>query len=95
MRAGAHGVSKCWVGKSVGRFRQGGYEALEPRSRAPQRIPHRTAPELEDQIVALRKQLTALAVEAGAATIHYHLGVAHEQVPSVSTIWRVLAGEAS
>jgi transposase InsO family protein len=88
--ARAHGVSKSWVAKTVGRFREGGYEALEPRSRAPKVIPHRTPPELEDEIVALRKQLADLGVDAGAATIHYHLLLAHEQVPSVSTIWRVL-----
>lgn len=34
----ADGVSKSWVGKTVGRFRQGGYEALEPRSHAPHSI---------------------------------------------------------
>jgi len=88
--ARAHGVSKSWVGKVVGRFRNGGYEAIEPRSKAPRRVPHRTPPELEDEIVALRKELTDLGVDAGAATIAYHLGLRHERVPSVSTIWRVL-----
>jgi len=29
-------------------------------------------------------------VDAGAATIHYHLSKRHQAVPSVSTIWRVL-----
>jgi transposase InsO family protein len=88
--ARAHGVSKSWVGKVVGRFREGGYEAIEPRSRAPKRIPHRTPEELEDEIVALRKELAELGLDAGAQTIHYHLGIRHDQVPSVSTIWRVL-----
>jgi len=88
--AQAHGVSKSWVGKVVGRFREGGYDAIEPRSRAPERIPHRTPDELEDEIVALRKELGDLGFDAGAQTIHYHLGIRHEQVPSVSTIWRVL-----
>jgi len=88
--ARAHGVSKSWVGKLVGRFRAGGYEAIEPRSRAPKRIPHRTPDGLEDEIVALRKELTELGVDAGAQTIHYHLVLRHERVPSVSTIWRVL-----
>jgi transposase InsO family protein len=88
--AWAHGVSKSWVGKVVGRFRNGGYEAIGPRSKAPRRVPHRTLPELEDEIVALRKELTDLGVDAGAATIAYHLGLRHERVPSVSTIWRVL-----
>jgi len=88
--ARAHGVSKSWVGKVVGRFRDGGYEAIGPRSRAPKRIPHRTPAALEDEIVALRKELTDLGVDAGAATIAYHLGLGRERVPSVSTIWRVL-----
>jgi transposase InsO family protein len=88
--ARAHGMSKSWVAKLVGRFRCGGYEAIEPRSRAPKRVPHRTAPELEEEVVALRKELTDLGVDAGAQTIHYHLSRRHERVPSVSTIWRVL-----
>ena len=88
--ARAHGVSKSWVGKLVARFRAGGYEAIAPRSRAPQRIPHRTSDALEDQIVALRKELTELGVDAGAQTIHHHLSARVGPVPSVSTIWRVL-----
>jgi transposase InsO family protein len=88
--ARAHGVSKSWVGKLVGRFRAGGYEAIEPRSRAARTIAHRTSDELEDEIVGLRKELTELGVDAGAATIHYHLSQRHLGVPSVSTIWRVL-----
>jgi transposase InsO family protein len=88
--AQAHGVSKSWVGKVLGRYRTGGYPAIAPRSRAPKRIPHRTPEELEDEIVALRKELTDLGLDAGAQTIHHHLGIRHERVPSVSTIWRVL-----
>jgi len=88
--ARAHGVSKSWVAKMVGRFREGGYQAIEPRSRAPKRIPHRTPDEVEDEIVTLRKELTELGVDAGAATIAYHLGLRNERIPSVSTIWRVL-----
>lgn len=88
--ARSHGVSKSYVGKLVGRFRDGGYEAIAPRSRTAKRIPHRTPEELEDQMVALRKELTELGVDAGAATIHYHLALRHGRVPSISTIWRVL-----
>jgi transposase InsO family protein len=88
--ATAHGVSKSYVAKLVGRFRTGGYEAIAPRSRAPGRIPHRTADEVEDEIVALRKTLADLGLDAGALTIHYHLSLHHEQTPSISTIWRVL-----
>lgn len=88
--AAAHGVSKSYVGKLVGRFREGGYQALAPRSRAARRIPHRTPDATEDEIVALRKELGDLGLDAGAQTIHYHLSLRHEHVPSVSTIWRVL-----
>jgi transposase InsO family protein len=89
--ARAYGVSKSWAGKLVARYRAGGEQALQPRSRAAHRIPHRTPPELEDEIVALRKELVDLGVDAGAATIAYHLGLRHEHVPSISTIWRVLS----
>jgi transposase len=37
--AAAHGVSKSWVAKLVGRYGQGGYPAIARRSRAPKRIP--------------------------------------------------------
>src|SRR5438067_1817846 len=71
--ARAHGVSKSWVAKLVVRYRSGGYSAIESRSRAPKRIPHRTSSELEDRIVALRKELHDQGLDAGAQTIHYHL----------------------
>jgi transposase InsO family protein len=88
--ARAYAVSKSWVAKVVARYRAGGEEALEPRSRAPHRIPHRTPAGVEDQIVRLRKELSDLGVDAGPHTIHYHLGRTHREVPSVSTIWRIL-----
>jgi transposase InsO family protein len=88
--AAAHGVSKSWVAKMVARFREGGYEALEPRSKAAHHVPHRIPAGVEDAIVRWRKQLTEDGFDAGAATIHYHLGLELDVVPSVSTIWRVL-----
>lgn len=88
--AAAHGVSKSWVAKILSRYRQGGYEALSPHSKAAHHIPNRTAPEVEDRIVQLRKQLDEQGFDAGAQTIHYHLIVAGEDPPSISTIWRVL-----
>jgi len=88
--AAAHGVSKSWVAKMVWRFREGGYEALQPRSKAPHRIPHRISAQMEEKIVLLRKQLADTGLDAGAATIHYHLSRERAEVPSVATIWRVL-----
>ena len=88
--ASAHGISKSWVGEVVRRFRRGGYQAIEPRSRAPHHTPHRVPSTLEDEIVGLRKKLSDDGLDAGAQTIHYHLSLIHETVPAVSTIWRVL-----
>ena len=88
--AAAHGVSKSYsrqVGRPVPRGR---LRSDRPRSRAPKRIPHRTPDALEDEIVALRKELADQGLDAGAVTIAYHLGMRHDRVPSISTIWRVL-----
>ena len=88
--AGAHGVSKSLVGKLVGRFRAGGYEAIRPRSRAPTRVANRTSDEVEDAILTLRKQLSEAGLDSGAQTIHHHLSLALSGAPSVTTIHRVL-----
>ncbi len=80
--AQAHGVSKSWVAKLVGRFRAGGYPGIVPRSRAPKRIPHRTPPEIEDEIVRLRKNLSDQGFDAGAETIHHHLSTHVDRAPS-------------
>jgi transposase InsO family protein len=88
--AQAHGVSKSWVAKLVARYRSGGYEALAARSKAARRIPHRTSAEIEDKIVLLRKELEGQGFDAGAQTIHYHLGLSVSSPPSVATVWRVL-----
>ena len=88
--ARSHGVSKSWVGKVLARYREGGEEAIRPRSKAPHRKPHRTPAELEDRIVKARKRLTKQGFDAGAATIHYHLAQEGIAPPSVSTIWRIL-----
>ena len=87
--AASHGVSKSWVHKLVRSFKEGGYDALAPRSKAAHRIANKSSGELEDRIVRLRKQLSEQGFDAGAHTIHYHLSVTGS-APSMSTIWRVL-----
>ena len=89
--ARSHGVSKTWVSVQLARFREAGYEALVPRSRRAHSRPNRTPAELEDEIVRLRKDLVDLGFDAGARTIAWHLAKRHAEVPSVSTIWRVLS----
>ena len=73
------------------RFQAGGLDGLEPRSRAPRSSPRRVPAEMEEAIVALRKELSEAGLDAGPATIEWHLrrrGL--RTVPSLATIWRVL-----
>ena len=88
--AAAHGLHRSWLYKLLARYRREGEAGLEPRSRRPRRSPTRIAGIHEEAIVALRKELADAGFDAGAATIHYHLSRRQAQVPSVSTIWRVL-----
>ncbi|MGA8725796.1 MAG: IS481 family transposase [Acidimicrobiales bacterium] len=88
--ASAHGVHLSWLYKLLARHRTEGEAGLEPRSRRPHRSPIRIASGWEERIVAMRKELVDLGADAGAETIRYHLTKVHEEVPSVSTIWRVL-----
>ena len=88
--ARAHGVSKSWVANLVGRFKEGGYDAIVPRSKAAKKVANRSSAELEDKVVRIRKELTEQGFDAGAHTIHYHLSLNDPSPPSVSTIWRIL-----
>ncbi len=94
--AAAHGVHRSWVYKLLARYRQGGYEALEPRSRRPWSCKHQTPAEVVDAVVKLRERLHQDGHDCGAATIAYHLAQEMNDgvlVPSVSTIWRILRRE--
>lgn len=77
--AAAHGVHRSWIYKLLARYREGGYEALEPRSRAPRSSPNATPEEVVRAV--------------GAETIAHHLAKELDSVPSVSTIWRILRRE--
>lgn len=88
--AKAAGVSKAWVTKLVHRYREGGEAALERRSRRPRSCSHAVAPDLQQAILALRAELSAAGHDSGAQTIWHHLKRTHTDVPSVSSIWRIL-----
>ena len=88
--AKSHGISRTWIYELVKRFRAGGYEALEPRSRRPKSCSHQHGPAIEQAILALRAELNEAGHDAGAQTIAYHLRGRVEPVPAVSTIWRIL-----
>lgn len=89
----AHGISKSWIYDLIARYKAGGYQALEPRSKRPRSCKHSTPRETIDAIVALRTQLHAEGHDAGAATISYHLAQKIKDVPSRATIWRILKRE--
>lgn len=91
--AAAHGVHPSWIYKLLARYREGGYEALEPRSRAPRCSPNRTPEEVVRAIVSRREQLLSQGHDGGAQTIAHHLAKELDRVPSVSTIWRILRRE--
>jgi transposase InsO family protein len=88
--AAAHGVHRSWIYKLLARYREHGEAGLTPRSRRPVSSPRAVPTEIEDEVVMLRKQLAEEGLDAGAVTIHWHLSRRHEQVPSVSSIWRIL-----
>jgi transposase InsO family protein len=89
--ARTYGVSRRWVQVLVARYGVEGEAAFEPRSRRPRLSPQRVDEALEDEIVEWRKRLESEGLDAGAVTIAWHLGRTREQVPAISTIWRVLS----
>ena len=88
--AAAHGVHRSWIYKLLARYREGGVEALQPRSRRPRSCSHGTPKAVVLEIVALRHQLADEGHDCGAATIAYHLAKRIEEAPSTATIWRIL-----
>jgi transposase InsO family protein len=91
--ATAHGISRSWIYELIGRFRAGGYEALQPRSHRPHSCPHETPPAVVQRIVELRRELAAEGHDAGPVTIAYHLADRLDHPPSRTTIWRILQRE--
>jgi transposase InsO family protein len=91
--AAAHGVHRSWIYKLLARYREGGLEALKARSRRPRSCKHETRQEIVQAIVRLRKELEGQGHDAGAETIAYHLAQTHKDIPSPSTIWRILRRE--
>lgn len=84
-----HGVSTWFFWNLRRRYAKEGPAALEVRSRAPNRVANKTSAEVEDQIVAKRKELSDAGLDAGPGTIWFHLQDL-EGLPSESSIWRIL-----
>jgi transposase InsO family protein len=86
-----YGISRRWVITLVQRYLAEGEAGLAPRSRRPRSSPNQTPTAVEDEIVALRKDLVRRGHEAGAATIAAHLQRRHARAPATSTVWRILS----
>jgi transposase InsO family protein len=91
--AASHGVHRSWIYKLIARYRAEGADGLRARSRRPRRSPTQISQARGREIVGLREQLAAEGFDAGAQTIHAHLERRHKDIPSVSTVWRVLKRE--
>ena len=85
------GVSREWIYQLLRRYKEGGLEALEPRSRRPNSNPRALSAELRNEIIRLRTELLAGGLDAGAASIAWHLREAKLHTPALSTIWRILS----
>jgi len=88
--AAAYGISRQQLTRLVRRYRDGGIEALEPRSRRPLTNPRDTPDVVRERVVALRRELTAHGLDAGPVTIAWHLEREGHAAPSTSTIRRIL-----
>jgi transposase InsO family protein len=85
-----HGISRRWIHKLVKRFNQGGYPALEPRSRRPHSCSHQASSELQAEVLKLRRELVSAGFDGGPQTILHHLDGRVAHLPSAATVWRIL-----
>jgi len=82
-----YGISPPTGRALLERYRLLGEQGLQPRSRRPHHCPHRTAESMEQQVVQMR----AMHPAWGAQKIrHVLVRQGHRQVPSASTITRIL-----
>ena len=84
------GLSRRQLHRLLARYRDGGLQALEPRSRRPKSNPARTTPQITARIIELRQQLTGDGADAGPVTIAWNLEREGFTPPSTSTIRRIL-----
>lgn len=85
-----YGVSRRWVHQLLARHAEHGDAGLEPRSRRPNTSPQATTEGVRARILALRAELVAKGLDAGPATIAWHLEKDGSTAPAVSTIRRII-----
>ncbi len=91
--AAEYGFSRRHLHRLLARYRDGGLQALEPRSRRPKTTPIATPEQVRQRVVQLRQHLTANGLDGGPVTIAWHLEQDGLPAPSTSTIRRILHQE--
>jgi transposase InsO family protein len=84
-------VTRSWIYVLLARYQAEGEAAFEPRSRRPRTSPSATSADIIELIVRLRKELAGQGLDAGPATIAWHLHHHHQVTVSAATISRHLA----
>ena len=85
-----YGISRRHLHRLLARYRDGGLDALEPRSRRPKTTPIATPETIRERVIELRVQLTAGGLDAGPHTIAWHLEQEELRAPAPATISRIL-----
>ena len=89
--AAEYGFSRRHLHRLLARYREGGLDALEPRSRRPRSNPAATPVVVRQRVIELRQKLTADGLDAGAVTIGWHLEREGLRPPAPATISRILS----
>jgi len=84
-------VSESFVSRLLARWRLEGETAFEARSRRPQRSPTAIDPDVVERIVNLRAELAGKGLDAGPATIAWHLDAVGITVSAATIRRRLLA----
>jgi transposase InsO family protein len=89
--ARTYGVARSWVYALLARYAAEGEAAFEPRSRRPRTSPGAIPERVVSLIAELRKELAGRGLDAGPATISWHLEHHHQVKVSPATISRYLS----
>lgn len=81
-----YGVSRRWVYELLRRYARDGDAGLEPGSRAPHSNPRQVPEAVHARILTLRHELSSTGLDAGAATIAWHLDQEGLHAPATATI---------
>jgi transposase InsO family protein len=84
------GISRRHLHRLLVRYREGGLDALEPRSRRPKTTPIATPEDVRERVIELRSRLVADGLDAGPVTIAWHLEQEGRKPPAPATISRIL-----